>query len=93
MNNIVRFPGTAQDSGPLPERHDIEVVPLSMLCMAVAYYAGIGDLHTAHKLKKFINVYEIYNDHVEVDYETVRLVEAIDIGMVVTGTFHLHKEK
>jgi hypothetical protein len=93
MNNIVQFPGTTKDSEPVPERHEVEVVPLNSLCIAVAYYAGIGELHTAHKLKKFINVYEIYHDHVEVTGEVVKLVAEIDIGMAVLGNFHLYKGK
>lgn len=102
MSNVLTFPksikpeplrvprsnvSVAQPPAEKIDPNAIPVVRINDICLAVAYYAGTGNIDTAHKILQYVNVHKIYSNHLHVTKEIEDLVGAIDAGMVVMGTF------
>lgn len=97
MGNVLSFPKSISPEPLRPSRKtaqatkvapkDIPVVRINDICMAVAYYAGTGDLDTAQKILQYVNVHKLYSNYLHVTKEIEGLVGAIDAGMVIMGTF------
>jgi hypothetical protein len=83
----------AQPPAAKTDPKDIPVVRINDICLAVAYYAGIGRLDTADAILQYVNVHKLYNNYLHVTKEIENLVGAIDAGMVVMGTFPSNIQK
>lgn len=101
MGNVLTFPESirpeplratrkASVAAPPAAATDPEAIPvvrINDICLAVAYYAGTGSIDTAHSILQYVNVHKMYNNYLQVTKEIENLVDAIDPGMVVMGTF------